>query len=216
MPTRTPAATAMVSEDMRASSATASAMTSSWTPLPWARPSTGVERSGAASTAVSPVSPPASSQTSVETRRVLSPARRVASSFDAIAVIAIPHRDRLRNHARPSARTGVTTSATSCAPWMVMPPTCQLPDNAAGNGRLSPSTDGTLMTITMTTWAAPMVATKSVTRDALASRRTTVISIAADVSADAATPTATAGTNGQFQSRAIFATSTAASEPIAP
>ena len=186
-------------------------------PLPAARLFTGVERNGTASTVVTPASAPASTHTSVDTRRVLSPARRLASGLAAVAVMAMPQMVRLRNQPSPSATSGIATSAMTCGACTVMSsPSCQVPLNGVGNGVPTPSTRGTLIDSTVTSWAAPIVATNRVMRAESNSRRTTVISIAPATAAEAATPTRSAGTYGQFQSMTILATSTAARVPVAP
>ena len=186
-------------------------------PPDWARLLTGVERSGAASTVVMAASAPASTHTNVDTFRVLRPASRLASGLAAVAVMAIPQIDRFRNHASAAPTSGIATSATTCGPWTVMLlPSCQVLLTGVGKAAPNPSTLGTLITSTVTSCATPMVATNRVMRADSKSLRTTVISIAHASSADAATPTARAGTYGQFQSMTIFATSTAARDPIAP
>ena len=164
-----------------------------------------------------PARAPASTQTSVDTRRGLSPARRLASGLAAVAVMAMPQIVRLRNQPSPSATSGIATSAMTCdACTVIWSPSCQVPVNGVGNAAPKRSTRGTLITSTVTSWAAPMVATKRVMRAELNSRRTTVISMAPATAAEAATPTASAGTYGQFQSMTILATSTAARDPVAP
>ena len=185
-------------------------------PLTCGRLLTGVDRSGAASTVVIPARPPASTHTIVDTRRGLRPARRLASGLAAVAVMAMPQMVRLRNQPSASANSGMIARAMIWGARTVMSPTCQELVIGTGNRAPTPSTRGTLMASTVTSWAAPMVATNRVMRAESNSRRTTVISMAPDTAAAAATPTRSAGRYGQCQSMTILATSTAASEPVAP
>jgi hypothetical protein len=165
---------------------------------------------------VIPARAPARTQTNVEIRRGLSPARRLASGLAAVAVMAMPQMVRLRNQPRARPTSGMIARARTWGARTVMSPNCQVVVRGTGNTAPTPSTRGTLMARTVTTWAAPIVATNRVMRAESHSRRTTVISMAPATRAEAATPTSRAGTYGQSQSMTILATSTAASDPVAP
>ena len=133
-------------------------------------------------------------QTSVETLRVLSPARRLASGLVAAAVMAMPQMVRFRNQPRARARSGMATRAMTWGAYTVsVSPSDQLPLKGVGRVVAAPSTRGTLMVRTVTSWATPMVATNRVMRAESNRRRTTVNSMAADTAAAAATPTTSAG-----------------------
>ncbi len=115
----------------------------------------------------------------MDTSLGLMPERRARSGFSAEALTALPNAVRLSSHPRPMAMRGTTMRMVSCGP------TTRTPAHSftapIGTGKRAPgaSISGKEARIASDSWAMPMVATSTITRGAVKSRRMTISSMIA-------------------------------------
>ncbi len=127
-------------------------------------------------TAVSPDSTAASIQTTVETRLTGMPTRRADSPFSAAARMATPNEENRKNAASAAATRGTSSRIISSRSLSTRNrPTVVLAPNGTGNPAARLSIDSVMRNVkSRKSWAAPRVATSTISRGALNSLRITV------------------------------------------
>ena len=141
---------------------------------------------GAARMIARALNAPAMPHVKVEVRRRLIPASRAAAGFAAEARMARPVLVRARNHASARQSGGINTRISTCSLRMKRPPSFQACSNGVGYARTEVGA-GRMAWQNSRSWAIAMVATRSITRGASASRRTTTTSISTPTSPPRAT-----------------------------
>ncbi len=211
----TPPAITSGSDRMRPTSAAARARSSKPGPRATEGTPTIVPRSGLISTAVTVESAPAITHTTVETRLVEMPASSAPSGLAAAARMAMPYELRFRNSDRPTTIAGTKAITMRCSLCRKRLPMRTVTLNGVGYCAtwLIP---GSTAWAKNNTWATPMVATTSASRDALAKRRTTRRSTAAPISPPTAVTTARATKKFQCRSRTTLPRRAAPKAPISP
>ena len=123
--------------------------------------------------------PPAMAHTRVDTAFGLMPARRARSGLSAEAFTALPIVVRLRSHPRPTASRGTTMRMVSDGPVIRMSAISRTAPMGTGKRAPGASISGNEARMASESWAMPMVATSTITRGAVNSRRITISSTTA-------------------------------------
>ena len=153
-------------------------------------------RTGAAITALTAATVPATIHTCVDTAFTRTPDSDAALGLSAAERTASPNLVRCRSTARITTMIGTIRSTTSCSPRTVSAPIFHTRSMAVGKARSS-STVGSCSCTSRITCAMPMVATNRSSRGCLNRRRTTSSSVMPPSTAPVAMATGNVSQKGQ-------------------